>query len=166
MKKLSIESYIADQNPTEVMALLKEMGCPKPKNFDDMVAKLHIATKKYGEKAFERLAEIDTPYRSLILASQEDEKSNCSGGCKCGKMSNFVDNDNVELELANIAKNYTDVPPVAPPSAIPTVPVLVPENKFPSVSENKYLRFHPAAVGAGVALLTVGLVVAIVKTVK
>ena len=59
MKPISIETYISSNNPNEVMRLLREMGSPKPKNFDDMVAKLHIVLlKRFGEKAFDRLSKL------------------------------------------------------------------------------------------------------------
>lgn len=92
---LSIETYVTVSNPHEVMRILKELGAPAVTSNEDLLNKVHYATDKFGAKMFERLADIETPYRSLILTEYEKErggekKSNCSGGCSgCdGKYSN------------------------------------------------------------------------------
>ena len=85
MKAQTIETYIAINNPKATARALEEMGAPKVKSNEDLLAKVHFATDKFGMKAFEKLAQIDTPYRKLILSTLET-KSNCGGGCSgCGK---------------------------------------------------------------------------------
>lgn len=78
----TIECYIAKNNPKAVAEVLYELGAPKVTSNQDLLAKIHYATEKFGMKAFEKLAEIDTPYRRLILTHHlpEEKKSNC-GGC-------------------------------------------------------------------------------------
>ena len=81
---LSIETYVTVSNPHEVMRILKELGAPAVTSNEDLLNKVHYATDKFGAKMFERLADIETPYRSLILTEYEKErggekKSNCSG---------------------------------------------------------------------------------------
>ena len=83
MNPASIESYVARNNPSEVILALKEMGSPDPIDKQDLLYKIHVATEKFGEKAFKRLAEIDTPYKQMILAyaaqPEKEKKSNCCG---------------------------------------------------------------------------------------
>lgn len=166
MKAISIETYIASNNPDEAMALLKEMGSPKPKDFDDLVAKLHIATKKHGAKAFERLSKMETPYKSLVLSYEEEDenKSNCSGGCKCGGSSNFSGDDVSNMELANLFSVPSEIPAPTPVQAV--VPQISLVNEPFNKSENNYLRLHPTAVGVGVTLLGIAVVIGVVKMVK
>jgi hypothetical protein len=92
MKPITIESYIASNNPDEVMGLLRALGSVKPKDFDHMVRLLHTATEKYPERTFAELAKIETPYYQLAMsyAPEHEKVSGCDGGCSgCdGKKSN------------------------------------------------------------------------------
>jgi hypothetical protein len=76
----SIETYVALNNPKDATIAVERMGAPKVTGHGDLVKKLHYATEKFGMKAFEKLAMIDTPYRKLILSQIEETKSGC-GGC-------------------------------------------------------------------------------------
>ena len=93
----SIETYIATENPKEVAKLLREMGAPAITSQEDLLAKVQYATDKYGRKAFERLAKIDTPMRSLILTFNESEKkSNCGGFSGCNGSYSSAAGDSVD----------------------------------------------------------------------
>ncbi len=87
----SIEHYIARNSPEETKKILERMGSPKIKNNQDLLKRVHEATNKFGMDAFSKLAEIETPYRSLILSEYEkskaasgEKKSNCCGGGSSG----------------------------------------------------------------------------------
>lgn len=82
----TIETYIALNNPQGAAKVLAELGAPRIISNDDLLNKIHFATKQFGEKAFDKLAQIDTPYRRLILTEYSKNKhSNCSGcGGSCG----------------------------------------------------------------------------------
>lgn len=103
--KISIEHYIATNNPSEVAAILTKRGIPAPKNLPDAIKKLQFIMSREGNNVTKELASINTPYQSLILSSQDDvsedksnacgcsgfdgeKKSNCSGDCSCNKKSN------------------------------------------------------------------------------
>ena len=60
---------------------LEALGAPKVISDDDLLKKVHYATKQFGIKAYEKLAEVDTPYRKLILSEMSEKHSNCGGGC-------------------------------------------------------------------------------------
>ncbi len=81
---MTIEKYVAINNPQEAAKVIYELGAPKVTSNQDLLSKLNHATKQFGDKAFEKLAQIETPYRSLILTYSE-KKSNCSGDCKCSE---------------------------------------------------------------------------------
>ena len=103
--KISIEHYIATNNPKEVAAILTKRGIPAPKNIADAIKKLKFVMSKEGNAVTKELANIETPYQALILSTQDDnsedksnacgcsgfdgeKKSNCSGDCSCNKKSN------------------------------------------------------------------------------
>jgi hypothetical protein len=119
--KISIEHYIATNNPIEVSAILTKRGIPAPKNIADAIQKLRFVMSKEGNKVSEELAGIKTPYQELIVSSQEDkseDKSNacgCSGfdseqssgcngdkSCSCNKSSN-VEGESAEKQVAPVA---------------------------------------------------------------
>lgn len=77
--KGSIETYIAMNNPKATARVLEELGAPRITSNEDLLNKVHFATKQFGLKAFEKLAEIDTPYRKLILSQFGESKSNACG---------------------------------------------------------------------------------------
>lgn len=101
--RITIEHYLATNNPREVEELLKRKGVPPPKNLPDAIGKLNLLMKREGNEIVKELALVSTPYRDLILSTQEDKVSsacgcsgfggnggeqlyNCSGGCdKCSK---------------------------------------------------------------------------------
>ncbi len=149
----TIEKYIATNNQREAMLLLKSLGAPKPKNEADLINKLEIATVKFGDKVFEQLAEIDTPYRRLILSKSSETKSNCSG---CGGKCSGVDG---VYELENFYKPVTEQP--------------VPETEVETKSETNvikettnFFKLHPVATGVGATILALAVIVGVVKSVK
>lgn len=157
MKPISIETYIASNNPNEAMSLLKEMGSPKPVNFDDFVAKLHIATQRYGAKAFERLSKIDTPYQKLILSGSET-KSNC-GGCSG---VNGIGSEDLDAQLAAIPASPNGEPIVTQVKvAEPVAPIIIAPSIKPS-----YFELHPAVKYVGGTLLVLGVIYAVGKITK
>lgn len=96
---MTIEKYLAENNPQEVAAILELNGSRKI-NKKNIEAVLLRFTEKKGDFAFEQLAKIDTPYRRLILSNSDSEnkaeaKSNCGGDEDCGcaeKKSNCCSN--------------------------------------------------------------------------
>jgi len=117
----SIETYIATENPKEVAKLLREMGAPAITSQEDLLAKVHYATDKYGRKAFERLAKIDTPMRSLILTFNESEKkSNCGGCSGCNGSYSSAAGDAVD-NLPSFEVDNQSIPTAVAPASIPMV---------------------------------------------
>lgn len=99
---ITIEEYVAINNPKQADALIRKYGIPPSRSYRDLVAKLRALTKRKKEEAFIELAKIETPYRSLLLSNSEEDnsnacgcsgadgetKSNCAGcGGNCGGMS-------------------------------------------------------------------------------
>jgi len=108
---ISIEKYVALNNPKAAKEFLSKYGFEPASSIDDLVYKVESASLHFREKALEDLANIDTPYRRLILSSTEsvDEgKSNCCGcSCKTEKSSNINGDDS---ELVNkIIEQRNDV---------------------------------------------------------
>jgi len=116
----SIETYIATENPKEVAALLREMGAPAITSQEDLLAKVRYATDKFGRKAFERLAKIDTPMRSLILTFNESEKKSNCGGCSGCNGSYNAAGDAVD-NLPSFEVDNQSIPTAAAPAAVPMV---------------------------------------------
>lgn len=85
----TIELYVAQANPKETARALEKLGAPKVTSNKDLLSKLEFATRKFGTKVYEKLAEVETPYRSLILTEYEkhkEKKSGCDGcGGTCGQ---------------------------------------------------------------------------------
>lgn len=100
---MTIEKYLAENNPQEVAAILELNGSRKI-NKKNIEAVLLRFTEKKGDFAFEQLAKIDTPYRRLILSNSDSEnkaeaKSNCGGDEDCGcaeKKSNCCGGSNAD----------------------------------------------------------------------
>ena len=132
---LTIESYIATNNPKESVRILREFGAPATKagDYKDLLNKLHLATDKFGMRALEKMASIETPYRSLILTeyakNHTEEKSNC-GGCSHA--------DGMDDDLENIPTKS-----VVNTSANPTQ-IAAPTN-----------HHHQILIGVGLALIAV-----------
>lgn len=80
--RITIEHYLATNNPREVEELLKRKGVPPPKNLPDAIGKLNLLMKREGNEIVKELALVNTPYRDLILStSKEDEKTSSACGC-------------------------------------------------------------------------------------
>ena len=86
--KISIEQYVALNNPKAAKQFLEKFGFEPARSLEDLIHKVESATLHYRQDALEELGSIDTPYRRLILSTIEEDsesKSNCSGGCSCSK---------------------------------------------------------------------------------
>lgn len=93
--RISIEQYVAVENPKAASQFLTKYGVPPANSLKDLADKMEVITYKYRELALQDLATIDTPYRRLIMDSINTEVavatlmpenvSNCSGGCSCNK---------------------------------------------------------------------------------
>ena len=100
--RITIEHYLATNNPREVEELLKRKGVPPPKNLPDAIGKLNLLMKREGNEIVKELSLIKTPYSDLNLSTQEEKVSsacgcssfggnggeqisNCSGCDKCPK---------------------------------------------------------------------------------
>lgn len=116
---MTIEEYIALNNPKATARVIEAMGAPKiiPGDMKDLNKKVLYATNTFGLKAYEKLAEIDTPYRKLILSTISEGKSNCAGcGGGCGGHSNCsgcsgIDGPKDAKEF--VVKPTSDVPAVS-----------------------------------------------------
>lgn len=95
--RISIEQYIAVENPKASSQFLTKYGVPAATSLKDLADKMEVITYKYRDLAFADLATIDTPYRRLILDSVDtkvavatllpENVSNCDGGCGCSDKS-------------------------------------------------------------------------------
>jgi hypothetical protein len=91
--RISIEQYVAVENPRAASQMLTKYGIPPATSLKDLAEKMEVVTYKYRALAFADLAAIDTPYRRLIMDSVNTEVavatllpenvSNCDGGCSC-----------------------------------------------------------------------------------
>lgn len=91
--RISIEQYVAVENPKAAGQFLTKYGVPPANSLKDLADKMEVVTYKYRELALADLATIDTPYRRLIMDSVNTEVavatlmpeniSNCDGGCSC-----------------------------------------------------------------------------------
>ena len=91
--RISIEQYVAVENPKAASQFLTKYGVPQATSLKDLADKMEVVTYKYRELALADLANIDTPYRRLIMDSVNTEVavatlipenvSNCDGGCGC-----------------------------------------------------------------------------------
>lgn len=120
---ITIEEYVALNNPKEADALIRKYGIPASKSYRDLVAKLKALTKRKREEAFIEISKINTPYKELILSISEEssnacgcsgfdgeKKSNCAGcGGNCG-MSN-ADGDSKEIKSE---EKIVSTPPFLP----------------------------------------------------
>ncbi len=106
--RVSIEQYITINNPNAASQLLVKYGVQPATSLQDLSQKVEMITYKYKELAFMDLANIDTPYRRLILSSNQnllaseqlpsEPKSNCSGcGGTCGEKKSNIDSSELEL---------------------------------------------------------------------
>jgi hypothetical protein len=131
--KISIEHYIATNNPLELNYLLNKRGIPSAKNVPDAIKKLRYVMTKEGNNVLKEIAEINTPYRDLILSAidKKEEKSNacgcssfngetfsnCEGGnCKC--KSNFDDDGKSDDSKKNIKSNEDKIEKFIPYVAV------------------------------------------------
>lgn len=91
--RISIEQYIAVENPKASSQFLTKYGVPAATSLKDLAEKMEVITYKYRDLAFADLATIDTPYRRLIMDSVNtkvavatlvpENVSNCDGACSC-----------------------------------------------------------------------------------
>lgn len=79
--KVSIEHYIATNNPSEVAAILTKRGIPAPKNLPDAIQKLQFVMSKEGNSVAKELAVVETPYQQMIKALNSKEESSNACGC-------------------------------------------------------------------------------------
>ncbi len=100
--RVSIEQYITINNPNAASQLLVKYGVQPATSLQDLSQKVEMITYKYKDLAFMDLANIDTPYRRLILSSNQnllaseqlptEVKSNCTGcGGTCGAKTSGAD---------------------------------------------------------------------------
>lgn len=154
---ISIEEYVALNNPKASKQLLAKYGIPNPTSVEDMVTKVEFITKKYREDGLAEIASIDTPYRRLILASidnSDDEKqeevktesrSNCVGcGGACGAKKS-----NIDGEGEVVATEKVEVKKEEPTKA----EVVVSPKKESNDAMEKY--FMPAIIFTGIITLLV-----------
>jgi len=87
--KVTIEHYIATNNPNEAQVILAKYGV-KAANMSDLIRKMHHVMKKHGETAVTDFASINTPYRSLLLSTIKPVSTTTtiatekkSGACGC-----------------------------------------------------------------------------------
>ncbi len=117
--RVSIEQYVTINNPNAASQLLVKYGVQPATSLQDLSQKVEMITYKYKDLAFMDLANIDTPYRRLILSSNQnllaseqlptEAKSNCTGcGGTCGEKKSNIDNS----ELASDKKEIKVVEPV------------------------------------------------------
>ncbi len=71
--KLTIEHYVSTNNPNEAQKFLEKYKIPRGYNMSDLIDKVHYVTRKHKDFAFNELAQIDTPYRQLILSTVKPE---------------------------------------------------------------------------------------------
>ena len=67
--KITIEHYIATNNPSQAQAVLDKYGVPKATSMTDLLKKVHYVILKHKDFAMNDLAKIDTDYKRLILAN-------------------------------------------------------------------------------------------------
>ncbi len=67
--KLTIEHYIASNNPGAAQQVIQKYGVPQAHDMHDLLRKVHAVVLKNKGAAMMDLASIDTPYRQLILSS-------------------------------------------------------------------------------------------------
>lgn len=108
--KLSIEHYIATNNPDASQKLLEKYKIPKAIDMTDLIAKVHYVVRKNKDFAITDLANIDTPYRQLILSTIKpvvvtETKEVMSNACGCsgidGETSNACGCSGVDGESSN-----------------------------------------------------------------
>lgn len=117
--KLSIEHYLASNNPVAVNQLLQKNGIKNQVDMLGMIKGLQYVMQKKGNQIAGDLAAIDTPYKLLILSHVPEvreavsnacgcshfageDTSNCAGcGGKCGGSSNTTGDQN---SVASTAK--------------------------------------------------------------
>ena len=129
--KISIEHYIATNNPNEVAEILIKRGMPSPRSLPDAIQKLKFIMSKEGGAIVKELADIDTPYQNLIMSSLGDSKSetksnacgcsgfdgeiksNCSGdgSCSCAAKKSSVDGDTKSTDQPAASSNTTPEAP-------------------------------------------------------
>ena len=78
----TIERYVAINNPNEAVGFIQKYNMPAPANGDDLVLKMRQVLQSHGEPAFRDLAEINTPYKDL-LAAVNNETPKVSNACGC-----------------------------------------------------------------------------------
>ena len=69
--KVTIEHYIATNNPNAAQAVLAKYGVPAASSMTDLIKKIHYIVAKHKEIAILDLSTIETPYKKLITATQK-----------------------------------------------------------------------------------------------
>ena len=127
---MTIEKYIADNSPREVVAILEANGAQRKITKDNIEEVLLRYTKAKGDVAFSQLAQIDTPYKRLILSSVPEKKS---GACGCSNCSGVdgepaaaftpaqLTSDNDPAYIAWLAAQKVAIPPAVAAPLIPAV---------------------------------------------
>lgn len=152
---ISIEKYIALNNPREVAAILEAHGSRKidKTNILDVV---HRFTDKKGDFAFEELAKIDTPYRRLILSTiKEEKKSGCAGcGGTCGEKKSNCCGSGVDGEKVLLTTEKE--------VGVPVKETIIVEKPVPAPAVEKGLTQHSLMV-AGVVLLGILTIAVVIR---
>lgn len=146
--RITIEHYIATNNPAAVDGMLSKRGIPRAKNLPDAISKLRTILKREGDIAAKELASIQTPYQQMISSTQETTSNAC--GCKEDK-SNCCGFDS-EIELPNeITKNGNSAKMASEPTPVPTptpAPTPTPTEASETARDDKMTKAMPyVAVG-------------------
>jgi len=155
--KISIEHYIATNNPSEVNAMLTRRGIPAPKNLPDAIKKLRFVMAKEGNNLIKEIASIPTPYQELILSTQDKGETN-SNACGCSgfngeKTSNCSGNPKCSCSCGEKKSNQDGQAEQA--TAQPKQVVVVPEQQ----QEDKFQKVVPfVAIGLLLVITTAVLV--------
>lgn len=156
--KISIEHYIATNNPSEVNAMLTRRGIPSPKNLPDAIQKLRFVMAKEGNSIMKEIASINTPYQELIMSTQDkgEDKSNACGcsGFNGEQTSNCAGNPNCSCSCGEKKSNQDGQAEQA--AAAPAQPVVV-------VPEQKDDKFQKAVPFVAIGLLLVITTAVLVK---
>jgi hypothetical protein len=131
--ELSIEQYIATNNPLAANNFVVKHGLKRPKNHLELVKKINYILKNKGKDAFVELSEIDTPYKRLVSDFKEtksnacgcsgvssadgEEQSNCSGCPKYDNKSSADGDDNKTTPAVNKTSDNQSVKVLTPETA-------------------------------------------------
>jgi len=152
---MTIEKYIALNNPREVAAILEAHGSRKI-NKDNIIDVIHRFTEKKGDFAFQELAKIDTPYKRLILSTIEEKKSGCAGcGGTCGEKKSNCCGSGVDGEKVLLTTEKEVGPPIKE--------TIIIEKQVPALPEKQGFLTQHGLMVAGVVLLGVLTIAVVLK---